>query len=343
MNKYSVMVRKTIAAVTGLCLWLLLSAFCYKEADIEQSVLPESFGIFWPAEGENVYTQAVRQAREYEDAADALTYEMDYDGDGEKEAFVIIGRELLLEEDEKDIIGELWFVNSNKIAVKVHQDGWEYQYGWKGKYLTIEGRTWILFNYIFGNPVVTDMYTVVKGEAVEVLPGGFKTLDEQGQILVEQSAYDADCQWEEPGEFLWTGHTWKNYTYTYVDGEFKEIRGREISRQELEQMGVSLVYIDSSIAPESLKQYILRENGELDVNVAKIQSDWAGFSHGVFRKNAENAWELVDGYYGGYYLEMFSEDTGESFGRRISRILNFKCSLINCLQKLDILPINVGK
>lgn len=32
MNKYSVMVRKTIAAVTGLCLWFLLSAFCYKEA-----------------------------------------------------------------------------------------------------------------------------------------------------------------------------------------------------------------------------------------------------------------------------------------------------------------------
>ena len=341
MNKYSVMVRKTIAAMTGLCLWLFLSAFCYKEADIEQPILPESFGTFLPAEGENIYTQAVRQTQEYEDADDALTYEMDYDGDGEKEAFVIIGQELLLEEDEKEIMGELWFVNSRKDAVLMRAG--MYQYGWEGKYLTIEGKTWILFNYIFGNPIVTDMYTVERGEAVEVLPGGFKTLNDQGQILVEQSAYDGDCMWEEPGEFLWTGHTWKDYTFTYVDGEFKEIRGREIRRQELEEMGVSLANIDSSIAPECLKQYILRENGELDVNVVKMQGDWAGFSHGVFRRNDDNMWELVDGYYGGYYLEMLSEDTGESFGRRISKILDFKCTLINCLQKLDILTMNVGK
>lgn len=27
----------------------------------------------------------------------------------------------------------------------------------------------------------------------------------------------------------------------------------------------------------------------------------------------------------------------------ISKILDFKCTLINCLQQLDILPINVGK
>ena len=299
MSKFTIIAIKTAATITGLFLWLFLSAFCYKEGDAEKSNLPE--------------------------------------------AFVLIGKELPLEEDEKDIIGELWFVNSNKIAVKLHQDGWEHQYGWEGKYLTIEGRTWILFNYILGNPVVTDMYTVEQGEAVEVLPGGFKTLDGQGQILVEQSAYDGDCMWEEPGDFLWTGHTWKNYTFTYVDGEFKEIRGREISRQELEEMGVSLAYIDSTIAPECLKQYILRENGELDVNVVKMQRDWAGFSHGVFRRNDDNMWELVDGYYGGYYLEMFSEDTGESFGRRISKILDFKCTLINCLQQLDILPINVGK
>lgn len=318
---------------------------CYDNAvqESEKFILPESFGILNTAEGENVYTQAVRQAKVYEDAEDALTYEMDYDGDGDKEAFVLIGKELILEEEEneRNMDGELWFVNSKK-EVTLLRTGM-YQYGWEGQYVTIEGKTWILLSYIFGNPIMTDMYTVEQGDAVEVLPGGFKTLNEQGQILVEQSAYDLDCMWEEPGNFLWTGHTWKYYTFTYKDGEFQEIRAREISRQELEEMGASLENIDNSIAPNCLKQYILRENGELDVNVAKIQGEWAGFSHGVFRRNAENVWELEDEFYEGYYLLMFSEDTGQSFGTRVEKLLDFKCTLINCLKQLDIVHISVGE
>lgn len=346
MNKYLGMARKNIVSVTGLCLWLLLSAFSYKEADIEQTILPESFGTFLPTEGENAYTKAVRQAKEYKDATDALTYEMDYDGDGEREAFVIIGKKKNPEESfGGDFIGEAWFVNSEKEAVKlsVTSDYWQ-----ESEYVTIQGKTWILLNRNIGNPWISDVYTVELGKAVEVLPGGFKTLDDQGQILVELSYYDFNCMWEEPGEFLWTGHTWKNYTFTYVDGEFREIRGREISREELEEMGASMENIDM-LPSGCLKQYILRENGELDVNMAEIRDYEVVFHYAVFQINEKNIWEkekveygAEDGYHEGYYYVMLTE-VGHDIGARASKILDFKCTLINCLQKLDILPINVGK
>ena len=99
-----------------------------------------------------------------------------------------------------------------------------------------------------------------------------------------------------------------------------------------------------------LKQYILRENGELDVNMAEMRDYEVVFHYAVFRRNEKNVWEkekaecgTEEGYYDGYYYVMLTKEVGHDIGSWASRILDFKCTLINWLQQLDIWTINVGK
>lgn len=84
----------------------------------------KEFGKILPYLGEknNSYAKAVRRAGKYHGEEIVHTYAADYNGDGEKEAYVLIGK-------ERDglLFGKLWFVDTNGKAVCLSEKEQKYR------------------------------------------------------------------------------------------------------------------------------------------------------------------------------------------------------------------------
>lgn len=265
-------------------------------------------------ETENRYAEAVIAAVEGEgkehDGYVTHTYAADYDGDGLEEAFVIFGREI---DDEYDyeMTGDCWFVSS-QLEVSPCVDWACAFYMWQ-QFICQEGKTYLVLPYSIGFPWRAGIYTVRDNAPAETSGClANKYIDRDGHVILIENAYDGTCWITDVSakgdgtdlRQLWSGHSWKPYTFLFDQGELREIPAREVTREEVERLAP---LPDSWKEPDgvSAMQFILRDNGELNINMA-VERDWdseercVDFSYITYRLNEDSQWEYVEeqiGYY----------------------------------------------
>lgn len=269
-------------------------------------------------ETENRYAAAVLEAvkKEGKDYGDSVThtYAADYDGDSLTEAFVIVGREIR-DQYECDISGDCFFVSSDLEVSRCMERACAF--GLSQQFLCQDGLTYLLVRYSIGLPWQAEMYTVREGAPAEI-SGSYadKYIDWRGQVIQIENTYDGNCmrtnvsakEGEEDWKYLWTGHSWKPYTFLFDHGQLREVPAREVTREEVERIAPLPGSFDEA-APEGPKQYILRDNGELNINMAEEWGDPEGerdinFSYVTYRLDENGQWEYVEEQMG-YYMVQF--------------------------------------
>ena len=278
------------------------------------------YGKIGPDLSDNSYVRAVREAnkdKKYSSDSVSHTYEMDYDGDGRREAFVIIGeyRDGLSGEPTEDLIdGSAWFVDSENNVMYLDTATFRvYQ-----EYLWQDGKVYLFLHRSVGLPWETDIFTVEENGACKIFEGRSAFLSDNGQVIQIQDTYDSTYEYEindEPKGF-WSGHTWKRYTFMFEHGEWNEIPAREVGRKQVDEIAQLPSEFDESLYDGV--QYILRENGELDINVAKEDEkfDIIDFSYFIYQLNDNMEWELMDEDSGIYLIQL----DGESHWDYLSKI-----------------------
>ncbi len=245
------------------------------------------------------------------------TYAADFDGDSREEAFVIIGS-VADNEYEHVIYGDCWFVDSSleaSLCVDRACAFFLYQY-----FIWQDGKAYLILRYTIGFPVQAEIYTVRDNEPVEI-SGSYadKYVDSQGHVILVENAYDGNCTrtnvgTEEGGDdwkYLWSGHSWKPYTFIFDHGQLYEVPAREVSREEVERIAPLPAAFDE-MKPGSVKQYILRDNGDLNINMA-TEADWGEwekdfyFSYITYRLNEDGEWEYVEEQMGYYLIQFMGE------------------------------------
>ena len=162
-----------------------LYAEMYSCHDVTGEENGKCYGKIGPDLSENAYVQAVRKANEtmkYNGGSVSHTYCMDYDGDGKREAFVIIGeyRDWLSGEPGEDFIeGSAWFVDSEKRAVYLDTAAFRtYQ-----EYVWQDGKGYLFLHHSVGLSWETDIYTAKDDQPCEIFTGRTALLDEDEKEL----------------------------------------------------------------------------------------------------------------------------------------------------------------
>lgn len=292
-----------------------------------------SYGKWAPDLTENEFVKAVKKCEDFKENCSSLTYAADYDNDGGIEAFVVMGRNYIYE-GEQNFAGEgLWFVNSQYEAVEINVSFTDIPM--TQQYIRKEDRIYLLFQYCIGIPWETPIYTVKNNQAVcieENLSYTYKYINRYGQIMVEQDAYDHfyDGIREDGGEpfSFWTGHTWKYYPFRLIDDRLFEIGACELSAEAVEDISTLPISVQEELQgdeehPVVGVQYLLRDNGDLNINYVSGNSydtDELDFNNVTLRLNETNQWVVSDDN-GGTYMINFSEGKKWTFLENLDRKL----------------------
>lgn len=304
--------------VSGLAVFFLISEE-KNGGQIKSNVVETESGVVQADLAENTYTALIKLngSQAYGKNAVSYTYEGDFDGNGTNEAFVVIGNN-----KEDSYGGDLWFVNEEeKISMLEQyvsmQDERTY---WK-----VDGQTHLFFDIDMGNPLRTAIYGVQKTAAVDKLPvEGMAAVDENGGIVCDVRAYDGSYMLEDN---VFVGQTIKPYQFTYRDGRIVEVQGKEISEEEIKELGdikeveEIAAELESDNKKDVYKQYILRENGELQINFAQADESEIVFSCMMCRLNEEKVWENLTRGEGFYEISLSKDAGGDTEKRWVSEVI----------------------
>jgi beta-lactamase regulating signal transducer with metallopeptidase domain len=247
---------------------------------------------------------SILSQKEYDADVESIFYTKDYDNDGKIESFVVIGNEDDFGGDDM-LSGDLWFVSSELNADNLQSD--EYIYKEQSYFEANDGKSYLVFSYIDGNPVLGNVYGVSNSKAVDMIPYGESKRIENGEIIVTASSYDADYSKEDS---LLTGHTWKDYSFYYQNGQFLPYKGEVVTSEYVGSYKngseiISELNSDTTIAK---LQYIKRENGYLQINIARDYGDYLSFSHRTYKINTQNQLELTEEEEGCYKVNIDDEN-----------------------------------
>jgi hypothetical protein len=247
---------------------------------------------------------SILSQKEYVADIESIFYTKDYDNDGNMESFVVIGNEDDFGGDDM-LSGDLWFVSSELNADNLQSD--EYIYKEQSYFEANDGKSYLVFSYIDGNPVLGNVYGVSNSKAVDMIPYGESKRIENGEIIVSASSYDADYAKEDS---LLTGHTWKDYSFYYQNGQFLPYKGEVVTSEYVGSYKngseiISELNSDTTIAK---LQYIKRENGYLQINIARDYGDYLSFSHRTYKINTQNQLELTEEEEGCYKVNIDDEN-----------------------------------
>lgn len=262
--------------------------------DVIADAQGRQYGIVGPSLSRNEFAQAVLSKADHKDTQlITYTYAADYDGDGQEEAFVIAGEwgNSFGDSTLQYILGELWFVDSSCHATRLDSTrtfrAWQQYIRQDGTiYLFLDHETsfssWgtLVFSVEESQPVIfwhtndTSVYLPEEDQPIS-FPRTSCTehINDEGQIIIILSTYDNTLDTGlGDGHYLWQGHTWKPYTFEFDHGHWKETPAREVTRQEVESIAALPESFDES-AYDGV-QYILRENGELNINMAEVDQEY---------------------------------------------------------------------
>jgi hypothetical protein len=152
-----------------------------------------------------------------------------------------------------------------------------------------------------------------------MIPYGEAKRVENGEIIVSVSSYDADYSKEDA---LVSGHTWKDYSFYYQNGQFLPYKGEVVTSEYVgsyENGGEIIDELNSDLTVVKL-QYIKRENGYLQINIARDEGDYLSFSHRTYYINAQNQLELTEEDEGCYKVNLDDENEDKFTSEVISAV-----------------------
>ena len=203
----------------------------------------------------------------------------DFDGDGDKEAFVFLGGEV---EDVLGSNGSLWFVSDDSCEQVLEQKNIAVnEKGSVFEPLTVENMKFVKLTEAYISEAYSKIFYVKDGKCEEsrISGTGYLYTDEKvDDFLVSHPAYDMCVEYEigaDESEKMVTGHTWKNY-YAYFDKDKQDFcyyGAHTITEEEL----VSICGMDlaTEIRNEGFQvDDIYRvDNGVVIVNYSKKTQD----------------------------------------------------------------------
>ncbi len=213
-----------------------------------------------------------------------LFYEDDFDGDGLEEAFALVGEENDDYDGMRVAEGSVYFVTKDgaaelfgPAAIAVYD---------VPRTMVMGDVTYVLFDQVFTTALVTHVWSVSGGDAVEA-PFSAKgevltdTPGEEGRFAIMDDEYD--CMYDQASD-SWMGHSWKNYYFFYnsEDGEVQEYAGTEIDRENVIYLcGRDLV---GDLVPKGARvdSLFCRGNGMIVINYAQTEDGCVNYSHIIY-------------------------------------------------------------
>lgn len=260
----------------------------YLEKKITSIALLENWtsGTITGATGENLYTDLLKEGDIYGVAEKFLTFENDSLKDGYGATFVVAGVQ------EGDMLhGSIWFISDGGICKMLEQNvrikDTEIQYQ------EVLDKRYLFFNYQKEGENCGRIFQYDDTTPTEILVGipGRKMVDANGNIRCIYSFEDSKCIVEadaDTGErnYVWDGRTEKQYIFQwYIDGTIREMQSNVYSEEELAACpyGEEVLRKVEEFYPDGIKQYIVRDNGEVNVNIAIEEKDTVNFYYMTFQ------------------------------------------------------------
>ena len=213
----------------------------------------------------------------------AVFHEEDFDGDGMKEAFALVGQKIDDYGDSAVIEGEIWFVT--KVGCEKLHDTAGMGFSDREHTMTMGDTTYILFDEVYVTDMLTDVWYVKDGKALQppftargqVLTG---LDDEENRFRIVHSGYDSTLD----PDIGMIGHTWKQY-YLFYDpetGGVREYAGTTIDEAAAEMWcGRDIVkeLLPAGTVPDSL---FCRGNGLIVMNYSVTADGMTDFYHYIY-------------------------------------------------------------
>ena len=272
---------------------------------------------------DNVYEEAV-VAKEYikqeylEGQYIAYTYEGDFDNDGIKEAFVVIGREEEL--TENSFFCSLYFVNDELavqcLAIAVFLDN-------KPKFQHTDELMFVQFDYLEGIYSVTDIYAVENGRAILQNPGMQSFMDKAvvGEVFTPGADLQArinsaedfrEDSYELRGNYAYKPAMLSAVSLTDATENFTLYllgRGVMVETPDSEYVYADICYTSNYMVPPELKEMDFDDDGEAELAMITYVLHGTGMgieSLYMVDRDEKGAWKM---YYflPSVYCETFRE------------------------------------
>jgi hypothetical protein len=197
----------------------------------------------------------------------------DFDGDGEYEAFALVGDEPDYDFYEEGLVaGKIWFVNS--LGTEPFGYGIGMGYSTHGRRLDFGDKKYVVFDSIYATGSLSYVFEVSGKEVTEAPFSQYGTVqDPDGDTFtIIDSSYDS----EQDPDMEWPlGHTWKSY-YFYYDresGQVKEYGGSEISIEEAKELTGHDFQAECLSPGDELGTIYYRRNGIININYSRTDAD----------------------------------------------------------------------
>ena len=145
-------------------------------------------------------------------------------------------------------------------------------------------------------------------DQVADFPGNALVTDED-QLTIVVSAKDYECVVAtDPATnkpvYVWSEGSDKVYPLEVIDGKVQDVPAKVISEKDIAKyaFGDNLLGMTYKLHPYGTKQYILRENGMVNVNIAYESEGHVDFHYLTFQTNEAQQTALLTDYGLGYYL-----------------------------------------
>ena len=212
----------------------------------------------------------------------------DYDGDGTREAFVLVGEDT---ETGFEQAGELWFVSQD--GAQLLEDSAQRGWGWVGinEVYTFGKQKYMLITTLMAQTESNTLWWTVK----DGKPFWDMTISGRGGIS-EPPEGNTFCLWytmldsgreynpENPEEGYLMGRSSKKYWFYYDNGVFREYGGLEITEKQLRRCaGAGKILDELKAKGHTISEIYYRGNGIININssVTEIHEDcgWISYDH----------------------------------------------------------------
>ena len=172
---------------------------------------------------------------------------------------------------------------------------------------------------INAKPSYLDQYA----EELATFPGQAKELENE-LLITTVTVNDRYCvATTDPATgkevYVWQGQTTKDYPLEYVDDQIREVPAEAVTRNIVSKhsFGGDLLTQVDRLNPYGTKQYIIRDNGMINVNIAYEEEDHVEFQYLTFQVREENHdyVTLTDYGYGCYLVQLTDTDALKAFRR----------------------------
>lgn len=218
------------------------------------------------------------------------TYYSDFDGDGEKELFALVGNIYGFSE-EKDCAAQIWFASSRQVkklkVVSTTPIG-------EGHIATISKRQKLFHaESMFQTGSLTNCYYVSSGKVykVNMQHCGWLSQISGKDFEITHEAYDFDYS-----EGIGTGHTWKPYYIRWNGKRFIEYKAKKITKEKFRKYnGADNVLKQIQKTGYKVKTIYLRSNGLIHINVLKKHKGGASYENVTLRVKGKSV-SVVSAY-----------------------------------------------